>query len=175
MKLKKDNRENLAINIILLLLTLIVSNIAVLSTFEVVEYQVICSAFTYPFVFYFANKILEDMDSKKFIDILIGIVFIQLIVFYLMNGQIAVSNFGSVIAFFITQLINMYLFTKIGRNSKTTFSQIFLVYAVVLILDALLFSLFFSTSPDLGLFYAIVIKLMIGLFISVLEYLNIKK
>lgn len=173
MKIKKDE-ENLRLNVFLLLLTLIVSNVAVLSTFSVLEYQVICSAFTYPFVFYFANKILKTIDCKKFIDILIGVVFIQLIVFYLMNGEVLVSNFGSVIAFFITQLINMYLFTKIKRTKDTLFSQIFLVYVGILIFDALLFSLFFSTTPDLGLFYGIIIKIMVGLVISILEYINIK-
>lgn len=170
MKIKKGKGLELGINIFLLTLTLIVSNIVVLSTFNVLEYQIICSSFTYPFVFYFANRILKIVDKKTFIDVILATVFIQLIVFYLMNGEVLIGNFASVLAFFITQILNMLLFDSKTKKSEISFSQIFFVYASMLIIDGVLFNLFMNSGLDLSLMYSLVIKITVALIISVYEF-----
>lgn len=169
MKIKKEKHSEVIIYTLLLLLTLVVSNIVVLSTFDILTYQVIGSALTYPFVFYFSHKLIKLVDGKSMIDIIIGIVFIQLIIVYLMNGQILAVNAASVIAFVIAQALFYLLIKNLKTKKENVIYKVIFIYFIVLILDAILFNLIASASFDASLLYSVLVKLAVALGISLIE------
>lgn len=174
MNIKKNDIGYVIFYSLLMLITLITSNFVVLSSIDILGSAVVGSAFTFVFVFYFANKLITKIDKRLLLDILIGIVFVQLIVFYLMNGCILLSNVSSVLAFIIANLLNMSLFNGIEKK-KISFVYVLSVYCIVIIVDAILFNLFMYAGIDSALLYSIVIKLCFGLGLSLLTYKDISK
>lgn len=173
MNIKKEKCSYLVINTLFILLTLLVSNVISLSTFNILDYEIIGSVFTFPFVFYFANKILKIVDKKTFFEIIIGIVFIQLIVFYIMNKEILLGNIASVVAFFISQMVYMFLVKKLKKKDLLNFEKTFFIYTLVIIIDAVLFSVISGTTIGISLLYAIIIKLFIGIILTIIDIKNV--
>lgn len=170
MKIKKEDFLTVKMNVFMLLITLVTSNMVSISTFNILDYTMIGSVFIFPLVFYFGNKILKYVDKKTFFNIIVGIVFVQLIIFFILNKEITSINYASVTAFFLTQMINMFLFDKDIKKEIDGFAKKFFTYALVVIIDALLFNIFTGVDLGMGLLYAIIIKLIISLILSVIEY-----
>lgn len=170
MTLENNNKNNLIMYITLLFVSLIVSNIAVLSLFTVFNNEVIVSSFTYPFVFYFANKIIKIVDKKTFFEIIVGIVFLSLLVFNILFDGILSVNIASVSTFFISQMIFLFLSSNLLNKKKNSMYIVLSTYSLIIIIDAIIFNVLNNQTFGLSLLFSIIFKIIVGKILALIDY-----
>ncbi len=177
---RKKTKKGYIINATLLLLALVISNIIVKYTFNLNDYNIILSVFTYPFVYFFANKITKDTSSMKTINILFLVLLIQGIVYYILNlvDNSSISSnviLGSLLAFGISQLFNLLGYTKILKSKKPQYLAVFALYASVLLIDNFIFYIIMDFSIDIVFVYSMIVRLLVASVLSAFNYLDLKK
>ncbi len=176
-KRKSINADKLFISALLLFVTFIVSNIVVTSTFEIGKETILYSVFIYPFVYFFANQITKIYGASKTMAVLFIAIIIQCLVYYfsldiLTNPITTDILVASILAFGISQIINVLAYFGITKSKNVKLMNIFGIYALALLVDGLIFTYIFIGEFTLAFIYALIIRLAVALFLSYIEYKN---
>ncbi len=179
---KKSTKKNQSINtsnyimlIGILTLVMLVSNILVDYYFEFWNMPIVYSVFSFPVVFMIANIITKKYGSTKTITALFIVVLIQAI-FFCINNQIGVSSslytsMGSIVAFGLSQLVNLIIYTFLLKTKNVTLFTLFTTYFIVLLLDSVLFTYIVDGMYNITFLYSMSFRLAIAFILS---YLTIK-
>ncbi len=163
--------------ILLLAVTLVLTNVLVNYSFECFGYSIWVSVFIYPLVFFFANMITKKYGPINTLFGIIGAVIMQLLIFtgFALSTDINVDLLivlGTLISFIIMQLVNLELYLKI-LNGKSSFLKLWILYTALILGDSLLFSLIVNQglTSDFGMIFLIsnVIRVLVGTILVFLD------
>ena len=177
MKLKKEglNVNYLITYTLLLLFFLLLSNIVVEYTFNFLGKSIIFSVFTYPFVFFFMNKIINKEDKFKSMSMLFIVLLSQIMIYYYLD-LLGIQNISSttliasLTSFSLSMLTYIYMFDSIKKNKVDNFLNLFLTYALALLVDNLVFYAMSGIAIDIVFVYAMIIRLIIAFILTVVDY-----
>ena len=172
-----NKKNNEVFYITLITITLIISNIFTeYSYFKILEYPVILSVFTYPFILFFANQLTKKSISKTIIAILIALL-VQTLIFISTNLLTSTKIdlyiiLATLISFGITMIINTIIYNKYLKNS-IKYLKLLILYTGMLLMDSIIYLLINNNGIPLDFFMLILLsnifRILIGALLALIE------
>ncbi len=165
---KKSKWDILIRSSILMILSLVITNLLANTTFDFGGYAVLNTVFIYPFAYFFANVITKYYGWKKTVIVILGAIGFQSLFFIISNmimdtGITDQMIVGSVGAFAISQFTSLALYASIIRQKKVGYFYLVGIYFIALLLDNLTYFSIIGTDYDFGLFYMTIFRTLMAM------------
>lgn len=155
-------------------LLLVTSNIIVKYSFELFNASIQMSVLTYPVIFFFINWIVKKYGAKPSLLAVIFTIIIQLLVYFFTQTSIAsIVIIGSLIAYIISIVTDIYLYNYIIKDDDGFFKYflIFFVYVITLILDMVIFSMIIKTEFSTNVLIVNIVRFGVALILVIIDAL----
>lgn len=157
-----------SIYVAIISIILILSNSISVYTFNLFNYQIAYSVFTYALVFVFANEITRRYGYRKTLYAIVLADIIQFLLYIILNNIFSIDMgevviYSSILTFTIGQLINLFLYVKLVKNNRMA-SALF-AFLVAITIDNIIFVYFTNSVLNADIWIPSIISIFIGLII----------